>query len=99
MPVVADADKLSFWALVDAINAVALRAREGQAKPAELTGSTITLTSLGKLGGVVSTPIINCMFHSHSEIVIIKRCYIATHAESVVSHTVLNSGLDIGKFF
>jgi 2-oxoisovalerate dehydrogenase E2 component (dihydrolipoyl transacylase) len=59
VPVVADADKLSFWALVDAINAVALRAREGQAKPAELTGSTITLTSLGKLGGVVSTPIIN----------------------------------------
>lgn len=59
VPVVANADDLSFWALVDAIAAVALRAREGLAKPAELSGSTITLTSLGKLGGVVSTPIIN----------------------------------------
>jgi len=59
VPVVTNAGDLSFWALVDAIAAVALRAREGQAKPSELTGSTITITSLGKLGGVVSTPIIN----------------------------------------
>ncbi len=59
VPVVPNADDLPFWALVEAIAAAALRAREGQAKPAELTGSTITLTSLGKLGGVVSTPIIN----------------------------------------
>ena len=59
VPVITNADDLSFWALVDAIATVAQRAREGQAKPAELSGSTITLTSLGKLGGVVSTPIIN----------------------------------------
>ncbi|XOV82735.1 MAG: dihydrolipoamide acetyltransferase family protein [bacterium] len=59
VPVVPDADGLSFWALVDAISVAAQRAREGLSKPAELSGSTITVTSLGKLGGVVSTPIIN----------------------------------------
>ncbi|MEE4283988.1 MAG: dihydrolipoamide acetyltransferase family protein [Pseudomonadales bacterium] len=59
VPVVTHADDLSFWALVDAIATVAQRARQGQAKPAELSGSSITITSLGRLGGVVSTPIIN----------------------------------------
>ena len=34
-------------------------AREGRARREDLTGSTITLTSLGKLGGIVSTPILN----------------------------------------
>ena len=34
-------------------------ARDGRATREELTGSTITITSLGKLGGIVSTPIIN----------------------------------------
>ncbi len=59
VPVVTNADDLSFWALVDAIATVAQRARQGQAKPAELSGSSITITSLGRLGGIVSTPIIN----------------------------------------
>ncbi len=35
------------------------RARDGTAKKDELTGSTITITSLGKLGGIASTPVIN----------------------------------------
>ena len=34
-------------------------AREGRATRAELTGSTITITSLGALGGIVTTPVIN----------------------------------------
>ena len=34
-------------------------ARDGSATVAELSGSTITITSLGKLGGIVSTPVIN----------------------------------------
>lgn len=59
VPVITNADQLSFWQLAQAIADVAQRARDGEAKPSELTGSTITLTSLGKLGGVVSTPIIN----------------------------------------
>jgi 2-oxoisovalerate dehydrogenase E2 component (dihydrolipoyl transacylase) len=38
---------------------LAARAREGKAAREELTGSTITISSLGPLGGVVSTPVIN----------------------------------------
>ena len=34
-------------------------AREGRATRAELTGSTITITSLGPLGGIVTTPVVN----------------------------------------
>ena len=38
---------------------VAEAARDKSAKKDELSGSTITITSLGKLGGIVSTPVIN----------------------------------------
>ena len=41
------------------IRRVAERARRGDASRDELRGSTITITSLGKLGGIASTPIIN----------------------------------------
>jgi pyruvate dehydrogenase E2 component (dihydrolipoamide acetyltransferase) len=58
-PVVRDAASLSVAELARAIEELALRAREGRLRPAELTGSTFTITSLGKLGGVMSTPIIN----------------------------------------
>ena len=58
-PVVRDAASLSVAELARAIEELAARAREGRLRPAELTGSTFTITSLGKLGGVMSTPIIN----------------------------------------
>jgi pyruvate dehydrogenase E2 component (dihydrolipoamide acetyltransferase) len=58
-PVVRDAANLSVAELARAIEELAARAREGRLRPAELTGSTFTITSLGKLGGVMSTPIIN----------------------------------------
>jgi 2-oxoisovalerate dehydrogenase E2 component (dihydrolipoyl transacylase) len=38
---------------------VAAAARDNSAKKDELSGSTITITSLGKLGGIASTPVIN----------------------------------------
>ncbi|MCM2311480.1 MAG: 2-oxo acid dehydrogenase subunit E2 [Steroidobacteraceae bacterium] len=59
VPVVRHAEARSLWDLADEIKRVADAARSGKATREELTGSTITVTSLGKLGGIVSTPIIN----------------------------------------
>ncbi|MBV8783777.1 MAG: 2-oxo acid dehydrogenase subunit E2, partial [Gammaproteobacteria bacterium] len=59
VPVVHDAQDLELWALAAAMRRIAEAARSNKAKREELTGSTITLTSLGKLGGIASTPIIN----------------------------------------
>ena len=59
VPVVHDAQALSLWDLAAAMRRVSEAARTNKAKREELTGSTITITSLGKLGGIASTPIIN----------------------------------------
>ena len=59
VPVVHDAQNLSLWALSQEIRRVSDAARGGSATKDELTGSTITVTSLGRLGGIASTPIIN----------------------------------------
>lgn len=59
VPVVRDAQARTLWELAAEMRRVAEAARTNQAKREELTGSTITITSLGKLGGIVSTPIIN----------------------------------------
>ena len=59
VPVVRDADQLKLRALAAEINRVTTAARDRSAKREELSGSTITVTSLGKLGGIASTPIIN----------------------------------------
>ncbi|MEZ5282879.1 MAG: dihydrolipoamide acetyltransferase family protein [Acidimicrobiales bacterium] len=52
-------ETLGLRALADEIAAVAGAARDGSATRDQLTGSTITITSLGAMGGVVTTPIIN----------------------------------------
>jgi 2-oxoisovalerate dehydrogenase E2 component (dihydrolipoyl transacylase) len=59
VPVVQDADTLSVDALSGAIKRVSEAARNNTITRSELSGSTITITSLGKLGGIVSTPVIN----------------------------------------
>ncbi len=59
VPVVHDAQALTLWDLAAEMRRVSEAARSNKAKREELTGSTITLTSLGKLGGIASTPIIN----------------------------------------
>jgi 2-oxoisovalerate dehydrogenase E2 component (dihydrolipoyl transacylase) len=59
VPVVRHAQSLPLWDLAAAIRRVAERARTNQATREELLGSTITVTSLGKLGGIASTPVIN----------------------------------------
>jgi len=59
VPVVRDAGRLRLRELAAAIRRVSEAARSGRARRDELTGSTITITSLGKLGGIVATPILN----------------------------------------
>ena len=59
VPVVHDAQNLGLWELAAQMRRVSEAARSNKARREELTGSTITITSLGKLGGIASTPIIN----------------------------------------
>jgi 2-oxoisovalerate dehydrogenase E2 component (dihydrolipoyl transacylase) len=59
VPVLRHAETLDVWQMANEIRRLAEAARSGKAPREELSGSTITLTSLGALGGIVSTPIIN----------------------------------------
>jgi len=59
VPVVRNAQALSLWELAAEIRRVSERARTNKSSREELIGSTITVTSLGKLGGIASTPVIN----------------------------------------
>lgn len=66
VPVLRHAESLDLWASAAGIARVAEGAKSGKLGRDELTGSTITLTSLGALGGIVSTPVIN-----HPEVAIV----------------------------
>jgi 2-oxoisovalerate dehydrogenase E2 component (dihydrolipoyl transacylase) len=59
VPVIRDAQALGLREIDAEIRRLGAAARDGRARPAEFSGSTITVTSLGKLGGIASTPIIN----------------------------------------
>ena len=59
VPVIRDAQAKSLWQLAGEIRRLSEAARTATAKSEELSGSTFTLTSLGPLGGVASTPVIN----------------------------------------
>lgn len=59
VPVVRSVGQRSLDEVAAEIRRISEAARTNKAKREELTGSTITLTSLGKLGGIVTTPIIN----------------------------------------
>ncbi|MGE0775611.1 MAG: dihydrolipoamide acetyltransferase family protein [Sphingomonadaceae bacterium] len=59
VPVIRDAQDRNVWQLASEIARLAEAARSGKAKSEELGGSTLTVTSLGPLGGVATTPVIN----------------------------------------
>jgi pyruvate dehydrogenase E2 component (dihydrolipoamide acetyltransferase) len=59
VPVVRDCDSRSVDELAQEVARLAESARAGQLKPEELRGSTFTVTSAGKLGGLLTTPIVN----------------------------------------
>jgi 2-oxoisovalerate dehydrogenase E2 component (dihydrolipoyl transacylase) len=73
VPVVRHAEARSIWDCATEMNRLAEAARSGTATRDELTGSTITISSLGALGGIVSTPVIN-----HPEVAIVGVNKIAT---------------------
>jgi 2-oxoisovalerate dehydrogenase E2 component (dihydrolipoyl transacylase) len=66
VPVVRHAEARDLWDMARELARVTAAARDGKATREELSGSTITLTSLGPLGGIAATPIIN-----HPEVAII----------------------------
>ncbi len=59
VPVVRNAEALALYDLAAEIGRLSEAARSNKARKDELGGSTITVTSLGKLGGIASTPVIN----------------------------------------
>ena len=66
VPVVRHAEARSIWDAASELTRLADAARNGTAAREELSGSTVTITSLGALGGIVTTPIIN-----HPEVAIV----------------------------
>ena len=66
VPVIRHAETLDLWACAAAVLRTSEAARSGKATRDDLSGSTLTLTSLGALGGIVSTPVIN-----HPEVAIV----------------------------
>lgn len=66
VPVLRHAETHDLWSFASEVRRLAEAVRGGTAQRDELSGSTITLTSLGALGGIVSTPVIN-----HPEVAIV----------------------------
>jgi 2-oxoisovalerate dehydrogenase E2 component (dihydrolipoyl transacylase) len=59
VPVIRHAQTLDLWELASEISRLAVATRDGKAVRDELSGSTLTITSLGPFGGIVTTPVIN----------------------------------------
>lgn len=59
VPVIRHAEAMDIWQIAAEVKRLAEAARTGKATKEELTGSTITITSLGAMGGIVTTPVIN----------------------------------------
>ncbi len=89
VPVVRHAEARDLWDSAAELARLAEAARTGAATREELTGSTITITSLGALGGVVTTPIIN---HPEVAIVGVNKIMVRPHwdGEAFVPRKVMN---------
>ncbi|MBW7832233.1 MAG: 2-oxo acid dehydrogenase subunit E2 [Simplicispira suum] len=85
VPVLRHAESLDLWACAAGIASVAEGARSGKAARDALSGSTITLTSLGALGGIASTPVIN-----HPEVAIVG-------VNRIVERPMLRGGQVVGR--
>lgn len=59
VPVIREAQDRNLWQLAAEITRLAQAARDGSVRSSELSGSTLTITSLGPMGGVATTPVIN----------------------------------------
>ena len=85
VPVVQHAEAHDLWSCAVEISRLADAARSGKATHAELSGSTLTITSLGALGGIATTPVIN-----HPEVAIIG-------VNRIVERPVIRNGLVVGR--
>jgi 2-oxoisovalerate dehydrogenase E2 component (dihydrolipoyl transacylase) len=85
VPVLRHAEALDLWAIAREVMRLAEASRAGRVTRAELVGSTITLTSLGALGGIASTPVIN-----HPEVAIVG-------VNRIVERPALRSGLVVPR--
>jgi 2-oxoisovalerate dehydrogenase E2 component (dihydrolipoyl transacylase) len=89
VPVVRHAEARGIWDCATEMNRLAEAARSGTATRDELSGSTITISSLGALGGIVSTPIIN---HPEVAIVGVNKIMVRPHwdGEAFVPRRMMN---------
>jgi 2-oxoisovalerate dehydrogenase E2 component (dihydrolipoyl transacylase) len=94
VPVVAHAEMLDIWTLASEMMRVTGAARDGKAKREELSGSTITVTSLGKIGGIVTTPVINV-----PEVAIVGVCKIAERPMVVGGQVVIRKMMNLSSSF
>jgi len=85
VPVLRHAEARDLWSWAEEIARLADAARSGRIVRDEMAGSTITITSLGKLGGIVNTPVIN-----HPEVAIVGINRIAERA-------VIRSGMVVAR--
>jgi len=85
VPVLRDAQTRDLWSIAAEVARLAAGARGGTLVRDELTGSTLTLTSLGKLGGIASTPVIN-----HPEVAIVG-------VNRIVLRPVIRDGLTVAR--
>ena len=85
VPVLRHAEAHDLWSCAAEIARLAEAARSGKATREQLTGSTLTITSLGPLGGIVTTPVIN-----HPEVAIVG-------INRVVERPVIRNGAVVGR--
>lgn len=85
VPVMQHAESRDPWACAAEIARLAEAARSGKAAREELSGSTITITSLGALGGIATTPVIN-----HPEVAIIG-------VNRIVERPMMRGGAVVGR--
>ena len=94
VPVVTHAEARDLWGCAAELSRVTAAARDGSATREELTGSTITLTSLGALGGVAATPVIN-----HPEVAIIGPNKLIERAMVQAGHIVVRKMMNVSSSF
>ena len=94
VPVLRDAQARDLWSCAAEIARLAAASRGGTAVRDELSGSTITITSLGRLGGIVSTPVIN-----HPEVAIVGVNKIVTRPVFVGSNVVARQLMNLSCSF
>lgn len=59
VPVIRDVDKKDVWAIAEEVLSLSAKARDGKLKPAEMQGGCFTISSLGAIGGLGFTPVVN----------------------------------------